>query len=224
MRRGFTLVSIVVHAIVITVVFIAQVFAVGPLPIPRVPLNFIGAVPITIVEPPAPPPAQRANTKQQADDVSQIAPIEPPSVIGPEAPRDPSPPRPGLGFVDGVPDSIGLGLVAPPPPPPAPPPPPPPQGPLRIGGGVQPPRKLVHVDPVYPQNAQTARVEGVVILEATIDTRGRVVDLSVLRAHPLLEHAAVGAVRQWVYSPTLLNGVPVPIVMTVTVRFTLQDR
>jgi len=89
---------------------------------------------------------------------------------------------------------------------------------------MQPPRRLVNVDPVYPHVAQVAHVEGVVILEATIDAHGRVVDVRVLRSVPLLDQAAVDAVRQWIYTPTLLNGVPVPIVMTVTVNFKLADR
>ena len=89
---------------------------------------------------------------------------------------------------------------------------------------MQPPRKVVDVRPLYPALAQSARKEGVVILEAVIDARGHVESVRVLRSIPLLDQAAVEAVRQWVFTPTLLNGVPVPVVMTVTVNFTLQDR
>ena len=60
------------------------------------------------------------------------------------------------------------------------------------------------------------------ILEATIGPDGRVQDVKVLRSIPLLDQAALDAVRQWVFTPTLLNGVPVPVIMTVTVQFTLQ--
>src|SRR5262249_14032364 len=84
--------------------------------------------------------------------------------------------------------------------------------------------KLNNVAPVYPPVARQARVEGVVILEATISTSGHVTDVKVLRGIPLLDNAALEAVRQWTYSPTLLNGVPVPVVMTVTVNFRLGDR
>jgi protein TonB len=63
-----------------------------------------------------------------------------------------------------------------------------------------------------------------VIIEATIDEHGDVIRAQVLRSIPLLDGAALGAVRQWRFSPTLLNGVAVPIVMTVTVNFTLTDR
>jgi protein TonB len=79
------------------------------------------------------------------------------------------------------------------------------------------------VAPVYPDLAVKARVEGLVILEAQVDTRGRVVEVNVLRGNPLLTDAAVAAVRQWVYTPTLINGVPVPVVMAVTVTFRLTE-
>jgi periplasmic protein TonB len=93
---------------------------------------------------------------------------------------------------------------------------------VRVGGNIAAPRKLRNVQPVYPQIAQSARVQGVVIIEATIDTRGRITDTRVLRSIPLLDQAALDAVRQWEYEPTLLNGVPVPVIMTVTVKFSLR--
>ena len=65
-------------------------------------------------------------------------------------------------------------------------------------------------------------VQGVVIIEATIGPDGRVKDAKVLRSIPLLDQAALDAVKQWTFTPTLLNGVPVPVIMTVTVNFTLQ--
>lgn len=76
--------------------------------------------------------------------------------------------------------------------------------------------------PVYPPIAQSARVQGIVIIEATIGPDGAVKDAKVLRSIPLLDGSALEAVRQWVFTPTLLNGVPVPVIMTVTVQFTLQ--
>ena len=103
----------------------------------------------------------------------------------------------------------------------APPPPPPPMA-IRVGGGIATPRKVRDVRPVYPQIAQRARVEGVVIIEATIDRRGKVSETRLLRSIPLLDQAALDAVRQWEYDPTLLNGVAVPVIVTVTVTFTLR--
>jgi len=77
------------------------------------------------------------------------------------------------------------------------------------------------VAPVYPELAMKAGVTGIVIIEATIDPRGRVVNATVLKGVPMLDEAALEAVRKWVYTPTLLGGVPTPVIMTVTVRFRL---
>jgi protein TonB len=91
-----------------------------------------------------------------------------------------------------------------------------------VGGDIRAPRKVVDVSPVYPDLAVKAGVEGVVIIEATLEANGRVANATVLRGNPLLDEAALAAVRKWVYTPTLLGGVPTPIVMTVTVRFRLK--
>jgi periplasmic protein TonB len=97
-----------------------------------------------------------------------------------------------------------------------------PSGPVRVGGKIKAPSKLNNVPPAYPAMAKQARVEGTVILEATISPDGRVTELKVLRGIPLLDNSAIDAVKQWRYSPTLLNGTPVPVVMTVTVNFRLN--
>jgi len=94
--------------------------------------------------------------------------------------------------------------------------------PVRIGGSIGPPRKLLDVRPAYPPEAQAARITGIVILEAVIGTDGRVTDARVLRSIPLLDTAAIEAVRQWRYEPTMLDRKPVPVIMTVTVNFSLQ--
>jgi len=117
-------------------------------------------------------------------------------------------------------------------PPPPPPPPPPPssaagtrpswaEGAVRIGGLVMAPTKTKHVNPIYPDIAKTAKVQGVVIIEARIDTDGRVSNARVLRSIPLLDQAALDAVMQWEFTPTRLNGQPVPVLITMTVQFTL---
>jgi protein TonB len=93
---------------------------------------------------------------------------------------------------------------------------------VRPGGDIRVPQKIFNVTPIYPAIAASSGVEGVVILEATISETGAVENVRVLKAHPLLDRAAVDAVRQWRYTPTRLNGMPVPVVMAVTVRFTLQ--
>ncbi|MFA5908877.1 MAG: M56 family metallopeptidase [Vicinamibacterales bacterium] len=99
------------------------------------------------------------------------------------------------------------------------------RAPVRIGGNIKPPRKLVDVRPVYPQAMRDAGLEGVVSLTAMIDVEGRVTSARVIGspAHPDLGRAAVDAVRQWQFSPTLLNGEAVEVLMNVQVAFSLQD-
>lgn len=92
---------------------------------------------------------------------------------------------------------------------------------LRVGGVVKPPAKIETVPPIYPQEAKDAGIHGVVVLEATIAEDGSVRDVEVLRSIPELDGAAIDAVRQWRYQPTLLNGVAVPVTITTTINFTL---
>ena len=92
----------------------------------------------------------------------------------------------------------------------------------RVGGQIAPPRKTKDVRPLYPPAAQEARVQGTVIIEATISPRGCVSAAHVIKSVPLLDVAALWAVAQWEYTPTLLNGTPVAVIMTVTSTFTLK--
>ena len=94
------------------------------------------------------------------------------------------------------------------------------RAPVRVGGQIKPPTKIKDVKPVYPAIARSARVAGAVIIEATIGEDGKVIDAKVVRSIPLLDQAALDAVQQWEYMPTLLNGVPVPVLVTVTINFT----
>ena len=91
---------------------------------------------------------------------------------------------------------------------------------VRVGGQVRPPIRVKEVAPVYPAIAQSARVQGDVVIEATIDEEGKVADARVVKSVPLLDQAALDAVRQWEYRPSLLNGVPTAVVTIVTVKFT----
>ena len=93
--------------------------------------------------------------------------------------------------------------------------------PVRVGGAIKAPAQTKRVNPPYPREAQAAGVQGVVIMEATIGVDGKVTDVRVLRPIPLLDQAAVEAVRQWEYEATVVNGVAVPVVMTVTLNFAL---
>jgi TonB family protein len=93
---------------------------------------------------------------------------------------------------------------------------------VRVGGNIAQPIKVKEVNPQYPPEAQQARVQGVVILEVIIGEHGKVVEARVLRSIPLLDQAAIDAVRQWEFSVTQLNGQAVPVIMTVTVSFNMQ--
>jgi protein TonB len=146
------------------------------------------------------------------------APTEPPPEIKPE-PLDTNFDR-NVGVEGGVPGGVVGGVVGGLPE--APPPPPPPTQPVRVGGQIKQPTKTKHVNPTYPPIAQSARVQGVVIIEAVIGPNGKVQDARVLRSIPLLDQAALDAVKQWEFTPTLLNNTPVPVIMTVTVQFTLS--
>ena len=127
------------------------------------------------------------------------------------------------GVAGGVPGGVvgsllnTVGTVAPPPPPK-----PVKRDPIKVGGNVQESKLIRRVEPVYPELAKRARVQGRVVLVVTVDEEGNVADIRVSNGHPLLDEAALTAVRQWKYSPTLLNGEPVPVIATVTVIFNLK--
>jgi TonB family protein len=98
------------------------------------------------------------------------------------------------------------------------------RGAVKITGDMEPPQLIRRVDPIYPEIARQAHVEGVVILQARTDTSGKVKEVMVLRSVPLLDQAAIDAVSQWVYEPMIIKGKPMEAVFTVTVRFGLKDK
>lgn len=96
------------------------------------------------------------------------------------------------------------------------------RAPVRVGNEIKAPMRTNDVHAAYPAEAMRQKIEGVSVIEVIIDCTGAVSDARVLRGEPILNAAALDAVRQWRYTPTLLNGMPVPVVMTVTVSFTLK--
>lgn len=122
---------------------------------------------------------------------------------------------PGSIAMPGVPSVTSLTSA-----PPAPPPPPK-QDPVHVGGDIKQPKQLKGCEPVYPAMVIAAKVQGVVIVEAVIDRNGNVKDARILKRQPLLDEAALDAVRCRKYSPTLLNGIPIEVIFTVTVSFQL---
>jgi len=117
-----------------------------------------------------------------------------------------------------------LQTVAPPPPPNPEPPAPAKRSPLPVGGDVQMAKLVKKVLPLYPPLARTARVSGVVHLVGIIARDGTIRNLQLVSGHPLLTRAAMEAVQQWIYKPTLLNGEPVEVIAPIDVNFTLSDR
>lgn len=168
--------------------------------------------------------AAGATVAPNIDAVPELMPVVAASGFAPETAREGGSSQPGVPgggetAGDSAIDAVGApGALRPPPPPLL-------QrlAPIRLHSGIRAPEKIVHVAPLYPPLARASRVQGVVIVEATIDVRGNVESARILRSVALLDQAAVDAVRQWKFSPTLLNGVAVPIVMTVTVNFMLDQ-
>ena len=222
MRPSFTLCSISAHAIALTIALFGQLLAPGPLPTPHQPILFDPGS-IMPAEIHIPPPPRRAAPAATESPSVNAAPLDAPSEVIPETRREGTPERSPIGNVIGVengpPSSLidGVGVAAVAPPPPAEP-----AQPVRVGSGIRTPVKTVDAAPVYPAIARIAHIQGVVILEAVLDAGGRVDDVRVLRSIPQLDQAAIDAVRQWRYTPTLLNGRAVPVIITVTVNFTLQ--
>ena len=118
----------------------------------------------------------------------------------------------------------GIPAIPPPQPPPAKPTPkltPTQTGPVKVGGNVRPPQLLQQIKPPYPRLAVTTRIQGTVKIEAIISRDGFVRDARVVSGHPLLVAAALDAVRQWRYRPTILNEEPVEVALVLDVNFTL---
>jgi len=220
-------ISIFVHATVLLLLMTADLRQpISEWPTPRRLLAFEPPRIVRLEDIKLPPESRRTPASRASDGPvrrTEAAPVVEPTDFAPEVPRQET-----IGITSGQPgpieDSFGPDSVAPPGPVVPPPPPlPQPKTPIRPHSGIRAPERLVNIAPVYPMAARAARVEGVVIIEATIDEQGNVTDARVLRSIQLLDEAAVAAVRRWKFSPTLLNGTPVPIVMTVTVNFKLTQ-
>ena len=219
-RRGITITSIILHAAALAAITDAQLLSPGPMPAPRTLIAF-DDIPVRVADVPPPPP-RRDGSAPAATTPANLAPVIAPPAIAPETRVENSGPSvPGAipGETHGVDNLVSDAVVdrVAPPPQAAPPP-----QPVRLHAGMQAPRKMVNVDPKYPSLAQSAHVQGVVILEAVIDANGNVTSVRVLRSIPLLDQPAIDAVRQWRYTPALLNGSAVPVIVTVTVNFMLD--
>jgi protein TonB len=224
--QGYTLpISLTLHAIALAAIVIVPLMSQAELPEPAAAVKAFFVEPASAAPPPPPPPppAPRAATvskpvQPQPVETKFTAPVEVPDEVKPEEGLDMGVPGGVAGGVEGgVPGGVVGGVVGG-----LPDAPPPPVQAVRVGGQIKEPKKVQNINPQYPDIAKQARVQGIVILECTISPQGKVTDVKVLRGIPLLDQAAIDAVKQWVYTPTLLNGVPVPVIMTVTVNFKLN--
>ncbi len=222
-RRSMTFViSLIVHAVIIGGAVAASLWFVEAVPEPPIPVQFYMSAP---PPPPPPPPAPKAAPKPQ----QKVEPVKPTQVTVPTAIPDvipkplpaPEPVDTGVqggveggveggvpgGVLGGTPGGTGRDLGAP----------------LRVGGNVKAPIRTSYSEPVYPDAARKARMQGIVILQAIINAQGEVVDVEVLKSvNPLLDASAERAVRQWKYRPATLNGRAVSVYLTVTVNFNLH--
>jgi protein TonB len=228
------LISTAAHVIVLSALLaIPIVYVTAELPdVPDMVTFVVSAAPPPPPPPPPPAPASTASTPKAIRPVPPVrpraAPVEAPPAIVEETHVDMGSAGGISGGVEGgVPGGVVGGVVGglvselPPPPPPPPSPAPVAREPVRVGGELKAPALVERVEPDYPPLAVRAQVQGIVILEAVVDGLGRVEDVRVLRSIPLLDKAAMAAVRQWRYSPLLLNGTPERFVLTVTVSFSL---
>jgi protein TonB len=216
-------ISIFVHAFVLFALMTADLWRpISEWPMPRSAMAFteiprpIHLEDIPTAKTPGPRKSGAPTTPSTAAVAGEVAPIVAPSGVGKET-GDETTLVSGRQGLPGIQlNSPDIGAIGTPVAPQAPP-----QAPIRLHSGIRAPQRIVNVTPAYPAIARSAHVEGLVIIEATIDERGDVIRTQVLRSIPLLDAAALDAVRQWRFQPTLLNGIAVPIVMTVTVNFTL---
>lgn len=224
-RPSVLLVSICIHALVLAVLATAPWWSpITNWPMPRDVMAFSESPRLAQfrdVELPIAHPRAPTSSATAASAVSELAPVVPSTGVSPETDREAGVGRPGLSLVETIGGGVieGFGAASAPPPPAQPRPQ---EAPQHVGGLVRPPAKVVHVAPQYPALARASHVQGVVVIQATIDSRGNVESAIVLRSIPLLDEAAVDAVRQWKFTPTLLNGTAVPVIMTVTVNFELS--
>jgi protein TonB len=229
MRKYTLLLSVSVHVVAACALIIAPLLAAASLPSIH---DVIAFVPVQVVPPP-PQALGGGSPRRGAQPVparAEFVPTTPDHLPSPEISVEPV--APSIDFANmpsgtvgpvgpGVPDGVLGGLIDAPVRPVAPVAPAV-HDPIRISSGMIPPKKTRDVSPIYPPIAVAAKREGIVILEAVIAEDGSVRDVKVLRSVTLLDQAAIDAVRQWRFTPTLLSGQPVPVVMTVTVNFKLN--
>jgi protein TonB len=229
-RAALLPLSIAAHGAALALALLVPVLRSGELPTPAGPIVSWEppqpvAPPVPVATPPPAPLVRREATARDSRSTTPAEPVEPPPAPGPtvslvepdglpidegrapcllhcagQRPDGSSDGPSGAPSATGVPDGTGTG-------------------PVRVSDGIKPPVRTTYVVPTYPEIARPAGIGATVVLECTIDPTGHVADARVIAGHPLFNESALNAVRQWRYTPTRLNGVPVAVLMTVTVRF-----
>jgi protein TonB len=220
---GSVPVSIALHLVALLLCIVIPLTAKIVLPVVSVELpEYVRLAPMP------PPPevvlARPPRTSSAPAPNPALAPTSAPSSIKAET-NDPPPVGVSIGvdqggLPTGFGDGTSIGVTAPvqvlvPPQPKV-------AGPVRATDLPVAPRKTVDVRPLYPEFARAARIEGTVVMEAVLDPTGRVTQLRVIQSAPMLDQAALDAVRQWRYTPSMYGGHPVSVLMTITIRFTLK--
>lgn len=225
-KRATLPIAYIFEVLVIGVLILVPLIKTQALPTAQL-MTFLAAPP----PPPPPPPPAAPPPKIIVHQVSMKDLMKAPTVIPKtiEKVQEQPVPQESVGVVGGVPGGVpggsaggvlgGMIGAAPPPPPPKPTAP----KRIRIGGQVEAAKLINGPRPEYPQLAKMARIQGTVRLEAVISKDGTIQDLKVISGHPLLVKAALSAVQQWRYQPTLLNGEPVEVITEIDVNFTLAD-
>ncbi|MBI2818820.1 MAG: energy transducer TonB [Acidobacteria bacterium] len=217
--------SFVLQCIIVAILVLIPLIYTEALP-RRELMTFLMAPPPPPPPPPPPAPAPKVVVRkivQRPQEMVQPKAIPKQVAIIQEDPLPPPGPVGGVvggidgGFAGGGAGGVLGGIIAAPPPPP---PPPPPER-VRVGGQVQSAKLVNQARPVYPPLARQARIQGTVRLEAVINKQGQIEELTVVSGHPMLIQAALDAVAKWQYEPTMLNGVPVEVITTIDVNFTM---
>jgi protein TonB len=228
---GVTLaVSVVIHATLLVMAIVAPLLLFDDaLPATELGVRAFFAAPPELAPAPPPPPPPPAAIRPRSPQAQATPPPEPARFVAPVEVPDQLPAAdealdlgveggvPG-GVEGGVPGGVVGGIIGGLPQAAAPEPSRPV---VRIGGSVRAPKLLYEVTPVYPPLAVQGRIQGVVILEAHVGIDGRVQSVRVVSGNPVLDQAAIEAVKQRRYQPLLLNGVPTEFILTMTMGFRL---
>jgi len=232
------LASLVIHAVLLAALLAIPVLFTDAIDMRQLTRTVLVAPPAPAPPPPPPPPAATVASAPRVKPRPTIQ-LDPNKLIAPrviprkvEVGRDAGEAAPNVvagvpggvvggvpggqiggvigGIVGGVPGGTLLKVE-----------PPQPKAPVRVGGNVRSPTLIAAPQPIYPPLARQAGIHGNVVVEAVIDENGNVEQMNVLSGHPVLVPAALEALRQWKYQPTVLNGTPVAVQLTVTIKFSI---